>query len=128
MEAARLVCDRLLAAVHERDPGAVVDCFVPDGSWQNVPHPPSPGRDAIHAVFDRILTRSERVQWDVVNAVYEPHRAWLERVDRFWIDGTEYAVECNGVFEVDEESGLLVSVRDYVDLGLWRAKTESIAW
>jgi limonene-1,2-epoxide hydrolase len=128
VEAARVICDRLLEAVHDRDADGVVACFVPDGSWQNVPHPSSLGRTAIRAVFDRILTRSERVQWDVVNAVYEPHRAWLERVDRFWIDGTEYAVECNGVFEVDEDAGLLVSVRDYVDLGLWRAKTERISW
>lgn len=128
MGASRIICDRFLTAVHERDAAQVVACFVPEGTWQNVPHPPSLGQSEIRSVFDRILARSERVQWDVVTAVYEPHRAWLERVDRFWIDGIEYAVKCNGIFEVDPGSGLLVSVRDYVDLGVWRAKTENVAW
>jgi limonene-1,2-epoxide hydrolase len=70
----------------------------------------------------RILERSTRVQWDIVTASYTEHRAWLERVDRFWIDGTEYAAECNGVLEVDPDSGLITAFRDYVDLGVWRAK------
>ncbi|MSX21892.1 MAG: hypothetical protein F2795_06225, partial [Actinobacteria bacterium] len=69
-----------------------------------------------------ILLRSERVQWDVVSASFTEHRAWLERVDRFWIDGVEYAVRCNGVLEVDPESGLIREFRDYVDLGEWRAR------
>ena len=72
-----------------------------------------------------ILERSETVRWDVVSESYAPGRAWLERVDRFWIDGVEYAVECNGVLEIDEDTGLITELRDYVDLGEWRARLAS---
>jgi limonene-1,2-epoxide hydrolase len=58
----------------------------------------------------------------VVSSAYDGDRAWLERVDRFWIDGREYAIECNGVYAVDPASGLLDEVRDYVDLATWRQR------
>jgi limonene-1,2-epoxide hydrolase len=49
-------------------------------------------------------------------------RVHLERLDRFWIDGTEYVAPCHGVFEVDMERGVITAVRDYVDLASWRAR------
>ena len=116
------VVSRFLAAVEARDVDALVSCFAGDGRWQNVPHPPAIGRDAIGAMLAPILSRSSAVVWDVVSEAYGPGRAWLERVDRFWIDGTEYAVRCNGVLEFDADSGLIVELRDYVDLGEWRAR------
>ena len=69
-----------------------------------------------------ILLRSDRVQWDVVTASFSEHRAWIERVDRFWIDGVEYAVRCNGVIDIDAGTGLIRELRDYVDLGEWRER------
>ena len=52
--------------------------------------------------------------------MYESEKAWLERIDRFWIDDVEYSVQCNGVFELDTVNGIILNVRDYVDLGEWR--------
>lgn len=43
-------------------------------------------------------------------------------MDRFRIDGREYAIECNGVVEVDVDRELLTAFRDYVDLGVWRGR------
>jgi len=57
-----------------------------------------------------------------VTEAYDEKRAWLERIDRFWVDGNEYAVRCNGVFEFDLETGTIISVRDYVDLNEWRGR------
>ncbi len=74
----------------------------------------------------RILDRSSHVQWDIVSAAYTDDRAWLERVDRFWIDGTEYAAPCNGVVEVDPDTGLITAFRDYVDLGVWRDRLGAV--
>ncbi len=111
-----------LDAVEGRDVEAVVACFTERGSWQNVPHPPAEGHEGLRAAFGPILARSDEVRWDVVTEAYEGRRAWLERVDRFWIDGVEHAVRCNGVFEVDPGAGLIAEVRDYVDLGEWRAR------
>ncbi len=113
---------RFLDAVHSRDPVRVARCFTPDANYANVPHPPASGPAGIQAMFAPILDRAERVRWDVVSEAYGTDRAWLERVDRFWIDGQEYAIECNGVYEVDPGRGLITEVRDYVDLGVWRAR------
>ena len=96
--------------------------FSVDASWQNVPHPKAVGHDAIRAMLGGILDRSSKVAWDVVSEAYTADRAWLERVDRFWIGGTEYAVRCNGVLEIDAEAGVITELRDYVDLGEWRAR------
>jgi limonene-1,2-epoxide hydrolase len=87
-----------------------------------MPHPPVVGPAGVTGLLAPILARSERVRWDLVSASYAPTRAWLERVDRFWIDGHEYAIECNGVAEVDPGTGLITAFRDYVDLGVWRER------
>lgn len=113
---------RWLDAVEAKDIDAVVACFTPDGSWQNVPSERAVGHEAIRAMLARILDRSERVVWDIVTESYSDERAWLERVDRFFIDGTEYAVRCNGVLEIDTTTGLITELRDYVDLGEWRSR------
>jgi limonene-1,2-epoxide hydrolase len=113
-------------ALHERlvarDAEGAAACFTQAGIWQNVPLPPAVGRPAITAMLAPILRRSERVRWDIVSASYTDTKCWLERVDRFWIDGEEYAVECNGVIDLDPVSGLFTSWRDYVDIGTWRAR------
>jgi limonene-1,2-epoxide hydrolase len=118
----RAAVDRFLAAVESGNVDAVAGCFTDRARYANVPHPPAVGRDAIRAMFAPILGRAERVRWDVVTSAYDGDRAWLERVDRFWIDGREYAIECNGVYTVDPARGLLDEVRDYVDLATWRQR------
>ena len=97
-------------------------CFTEDATYRNMPREPAVGRPAIEALFTPILGRSERVVWDVVSAAYEEHTAWLERIDRFWIEGRQYRIECNGVLLVDPPTGLIAEFRDYVDLGVWRAR------
>ncbi|NWJ72634.1 nuclear transport factor 2 family protein [Pseudonocardia sp. ICBG1122] len=110
---------RLLAAVEARDARAAGACFAATGTYANVPHPPVVGPAGVAGLLDPILRRSDRVRWELVTAEYTGHRAWLERVDRFVIDGREYTVACNGVLEVDE-GGAISAFRDYVDLGPWR--------
>ena len=118
----RTITDHLLTALASRDLRRIEAALAPECSWQNVPHAAAEGREAVMAQLAPIVAWSDRVQWDVVSASYGPMAAWLERSDRFWIDGVEHAVSCNGVFEVDAESGTVRSVRDYVDLGEWRAR------
>ena len=59
---------------------------------------------------------------DVLSASVRGDAGWYERLDRFWIDGTEYAVPCNGVFQVDLATRTVCALRDYVDLGKWRSR------
>lgn len=117
---------RFLAAVESRLPADVAACFTPDAIYRNMPHEPAAGRPAIEELFRPILSRSERVVWDIVSDAYSGDSAWLERVDRFWIDGVEYRIECNGVARVDLASGLIAEFRDYVDLGVWRRRLEGV--
>ncbi|MGD9991426.1 nuclear transport factor 2 family protein [Pseudonocardia sp.] len=122
MTNARDVVERFLAAVGAGDPDAAAACFAPDATYANMPHPPVVGPAGVRGMLAPILDRAEYVEWEIVTASYAETRAWLERVDRFRIDGREYAIECNGVVEIDPASGLITAFRDYVDLGLWRAR------
>jgi limonene-1,2-epoxide hydrolase len=115
----------LLTAIESRDLRLIGRCLSPQARWQNVPHPAADGRDAVVALLADILTWSDEVQWDIVAASYEPHCAWLERVDRFRLDGEWYDVRCNGVIEVDA-TGQVREVRDYVDLGEWHGRVRPV--
>ena len=119
---AKAILARFLTAVEERDVGALVWHFEEEATWRNMPGPPAVGRAMIGEMFDRFLPWCERVVWDIVSASYTDDTAWVERVDRFWVDGREFRIECNGVFVVDLRSELITEVRDYVDLGVWRTR------
>lgn len=113
---------RLLAAIASRDLRRIADALGPGVTWQNVPGEPAVGRDAVVALLGGIVCWSDEVRWDVVSSVTEGDLTWCERVDRFVIAREEHAVHCNGVFRVDSESRRVTEVRDYVDLGEWRAR------
>ena len=116
----RLAIEQLLAAVESRDLRMIEHALHPDVVWQNVPHPPASGRESVMQMLASIICWSDRVQWDVLSASVRGDAGWYERLDRFWIDGTEYAVPCNGVFQVDLATRTVCALRDYVDLGSWR--------
>jgi limonene-1,2-epoxide hydrolase len=113
---------RLLASIESRDLGLIHDALSPEVSWQNVPHEAASGRDAVMAMLAPIVTWSDHVEWQVLSSAYDREFAWLERVDRFTLDGTEHAVRCCGVFTVDPDLRVVSAVRDYVDLGEWRTR------
>jgi limonene-1,2-epoxide hydrolase len=119
---ARTAVERFLAAVGAGDAAAAAACFAPDATYANMPHPPVRGPEGVRGLLAPILDRSEYVEWEIVTASFAEDRAWLERVDRFRIDGREYAIECNGVVEVDPATGLITAFRDYVDLQVWRER------
>ena len=116
------IFETFLDSLESCDIDRILQSFTEKSSWQNVPHVPAVGLSEIRAAFESIVQRSSRIQWDVVSSAFEDSRGWIERVDRFWIDGIEYAVRCNGVFDFDVESSSILSVRDYVDLGEWRSR------
>lgn len=118
----REIVAHFLAAVESGDPDAAAACFAPGATYANMPHPPVHGPEGVRGLLAPILGRAEYVEWEIVTASYAEDRAWLERVDRFRIDGREYAIECNGVVEVDLAAGLITAFRDYVDLGVWRGR------
>ena len=116
------IVESFLNTLSSMDMDKIMLFFDDRSSWQNVPHPQATGSEEIAEMFRPIITKSSSVRWDLTNAVYESEKAWLERIDRFWIDDVEYSVQCNGVFELDTVNGIILSVRDYVDLGEWRGR------
>lgn len=116
----------LLDALASRDLQRIQLALAPDCTWQNVPHPPAVGRISVLAMLAPIVCWSDQIRWDVISAAYENETAFVERADRFWIDGEEHTALCNGVFTLDPATGTIASVRDYVDLGEWRARLGSV--
>lgn len=117
---------RLLAAIESRDLRRIADALTPDATWQNVPHPPAVGRDAVVALLAGIVCWSDEVRWDVVSSATDGDATRCERIDRFVIAGEEHAVRCDGVIRVDPRSGRVAAVRDDVDLGEWRARIDPV--
>lgn len=118
----RAAVDRLLVAIESRDLRQIAASLTIDARWQNVPHQPAIGRDAVIDLLATIITWSDRVEWEVVSSAVVGDSVLAERIDRFWMGGDEHAVRCNGVFEVDPGTQLVSAVRDYVDIGEWRAR------
>ena len=122
----RETIEQLLSAIESRDLRAVERYLHPDVVWQNVPHPPTLGRQAVTELLANVLCWSDQVRWDILSSAVSGETGWYERVDCFWIAGEEHAVHCNGVFEVDAGTQMVRSVRDYVDLGEWRSRIEPV--
>ena len=59
---------RLLAAIGSRDLRRIAGALTPHASWQNVPHDPAVGRDAVVALLGGIVCWSDDVRWDVVSS------------------------------------------------------------
>ena len=122
----RQAIDRLLVAIESRDLRAVHAALHPNAIWQNVPHPASEGRSAVMVLLANILCWSDQVRWDVISSSVDGEVGWYERIDRFWLRGEEHAVHCNGVFTIDPATDTVREVRDYVDLGEWRARVTPV--
>lgn len=117
------VVEALLCAVAARDVDAVASCFTEDASYAYaVPLPALQGRAAIAGMFKGLVAEFDQIRWDVVASCVEGDRVWLERVDRFWVDGREVAIECAGVVELDGDH--IRAVRDYVDLQTWMQRKD----
>jgi limonene-1,2-epoxide hydrolase len=113
-----------IAAVQRRDIEAVCDCLTEDVRYANVPHEPVLGKDGVRTLLGPFLERCDAARWDVVSAGIAGDTAFAERVDRFWIDGREYWIECAGVYRIVD--GRIAEVRDYVDLGVWRERLGTV--
>lgn len=118
------VVARFLAAVNDRDAAALATCLAPDMAYHLiVPHDPVVGRDAVVATMGRVLGEADRVLWETASSAVNGDLAFLERIDRFWYGEKEAAIECLGVFRL--ENGLITEIRDYADLETWKARKDA---
>ena len=122
MAQAREVLTAFLDTVAGNDADEIAAFFAEDAVYTNVQAPSLVGRDAIREMFAKIASRASGMRWDVVSESYSDTTGWLERVDHFWMGEHQVSIECNGVFVVDPESGLITEVRDYVDFATYRER------
>ncbi|MGA4790648.1 nuclear transport factor 2 family protein [Nocardia sp. AB354] len=115
---------RFLEAINNRDAEAAGRYCTDDVSYHLLmPLPPVVGRPAVIAALGSAITEAERVQWDVVTVLSTDDTAFVERIDRFWFNGNEAAIECTGVFELRD--GRIAAIRDYADKDTWHDRKRS---
>ena len=85
----------LFTAVESGDLDAIGTHFAENATYSNVPYEPAVGRKAIIEMFRPIVTRSERIEWQIRTIATAEHRVHCERLDCFWIKGQKYAVPCH---------------------------------
>ncbi|WP_019873680.1 nuclear transport factor 2 family protein [Sporichthya polymorpha] len=113
-----------LAALERRDLDGVLDHFTADATYAYaMPLPALEGREAIGAMFGKLLVEAEAVRWDIVGYTVDGDRVWTERVDRFTFAGREVPIEVAGIFELAGEK--IRAVRDYVDMATWRERKDA---
>ena len=110
----------LFTAVESGDLGAIGTHFAENATYSTIPYEPAVGRNASIDMFRPIVTRSERIEWQIRTIATAEHRVHCERLDCFWIKGQKYAVPCHCVVEVDLATQQITAFRDYVDIGKWR--------
>lgn len=115
------VLDSFFAAINARDTAHLADVFTEDVSYQLlVPYPPLIGKQAVIDALTASITEADRVVWEISSWSGSEDLVFVERVDRFWFNGKEAAIECTGVFEL--RGNAIAAVRDYADLGTWRTR------
>ena len=115
------VLDRFFTAINAQDTAQLADIFIDDVSYQLlVPYPPLIGKQAVVDALTASITEADRVLWEIRSWSGDDDLAFVERIDRFWFNGREAAIECTGVFEM--RGNAIAAVRDYADLGTWRTR------
>ena len=113
-EASRKLVTDFLAAWAHRDLDTLMAFFGADAIYHNVPVAPIAGTPAIREIFRKFLEVFSEISLDVVNIAAEPDLVFVERVDRFALDGRRIELPVNGVFEI--RSGKIARFSDYFDL------------
>ena len=112
------VVTAFIAAIERRDLDAALALVAPDCEYDNVPIGAVHGHDAIRAILQPIVDRSDEIAWPVSRTAEHGHVVFNERVDRFRSGERSIEIAVAGVWEVHD--GLITLWRDYFDLESYR--------
>jgi limonene-1,2-epoxide hydrolase len=96
------------------DVDALIDYFVDDAVYHNIPVEPVSGKDAIRATIQMFTTGVERIEFRVRNIVGNGDVVLTERVDVFVLPKATIELPVMGTFEL--RNGKIAAWRDYFDL------------
>jgi len=102
-----------LAAWPRKNVDELMSYFTDDAVYHNVPVSPVKGKDEIRKVFDGFV-HAFGIELIVVNAAASGNVVFTERIDRFDMNGKQFDLPVNGVFEL--RAGKIAAFRDYFDL------------
>lgn len=115
------IIDRFSAAWAAKDVDAIMDYFLEDAVYTNMPiEPANIGKPAIRAVIEMFLGMAQQVEFVVHNTAENPLTGVVmnERTDRFLLaNGTWLELPVMGVFELRD--GRIAAWRDYFDMAVW---------
>ena len=109
------------AAWAARDQQRILDAFIDDGVYHNMPLEPAVGKTAIAALLGVILGPASEVKFEIKHIVADGNVVLTERVDRFVINGKPVELPVMGAFEVHD--GKIAAWRDYFDMATWTRQT-----
>jgi limonene-1,2-epoxide hydrolase len=107
-----------IAAIERRDLEAAMALVDPHCEYDNVPIGPVHGHDAIRAVLEPVVARSDEIVWPVQRSAASGNVVFNERLDRFRTGERWIEIAVAGVWEVN--GGLITLWRDYFDLDSYR--------
>jgi limonene-1,2-epoxide hydrolase len=102
-----------LAAWPRKKIDELMSYFTDDAVYHNVPVDPIKGKAEIRKVFEGFLGAFS-IELIVINAGSGGNCVFTERIDRFDMNGKQFDLPVNGVFEL--RGGKIASFRDYFDL------------
>ncbi len=102
------------AAMSRRDLHELLEFFMEDAVYHNMPLAAVKGRDAIAQVFKQFVSPAEEIDWEIVNISSVGDVVFTERVDRFVMGGKKVELPVAGVFEMT--AGKISAWRDYFDM------------
>jgi limonene-1,2-epoxide hydrolase len=114
------VVQQFVEAIERRDLDAAFALLHPDCEYDNVPIGPVRGHEAIRAILEPMVARSDEIQWPISRAAESGSVVFNERVDRFRSGDRWLEIPVAGVWEVHD--GLITLWRDYFDLETYRAQ------
>jgi limonene-1,2-epoxide hydrolase len=102
-----------LAAWPRKKLDELMSYFTDDAVYHNIPVDPVKGKAEIRKVFEGFLG-AFGIELIVVNAAASGNLVFTERIDRFDMNGKQFDLPVNGVFEL--RGGKIAAFRDYFDL------------
>ena len=99
------------------DLDTLMDFFIDDAVYHNIPVAPVSGKEAIRQTIAGFTAGVDRVEFRVLNMVGEGNVVLTERVDAFFTPAVTIELPVMGTFEIVD--GKIAAWRDYFDLATW---------
>ena len=120
--AAMSVVQEFEAAFNRRDVDALVACFTPAGTYDDVFFGPHGGHAGLRAMFERMFREGKDYRWTMDVVVDTPSRAAAEWTFSYVVSeavprSAGRAVRFKGMSLFELEDGKIAAYREHVDVG-----------